>query len=406
MNKNSQFLKVIRDCVHGNIVFNKKIFIDLIDCIEFQRLHKISQLGGTFIAFPTAKHTRFSHSLGTYFVTREIINNIKNMSLTEYEKDVVMISALLHDLGHGPFSHAFELMYPYDHEGYSVKIITDKTEINQVLNAYHPNIVADIAAVINKKHPNKVMVQLVSSQLDADRLDYLKRDSFFTGVSYSNMDLFWLIKNMEIVDHQIVFNYKAVINIEQYLLARYNMFNSVYLYPTCNAYELTIKNIVDRLKFLYKEKYQFKTDIRTIIGLIKEDPLLTTDQYLKLNDHQMLSLIAQFEYEDDTILARLSKMLSSRKLLKLVSKKEYQNFLANCNAKKIAGEFFSAAFSNNVFAYKSFGIKSSQSIIIKTENNNLELLEDYSKTAKVIQSLQKTKTTYYICKEILNDKSN
>ncbi len=405
MNKSDKFLKVIRDSVHGNIVFNKKIFIDLINCSEFQRLHRISQLGGTFVAFPTANHTRFSHCLGTYFVTREIINNIKNITLNEYEKDVVMISALLHDLGHGPFSHAFELMYPYDHEEYSIKIILENTEINQVLNNYHPQIAKDVADVIGKKHPNKIMVQLVSSQLDADRLDYLKRDAFFTGVSYANIDLFWLIKNMEIINKKITFNYKAATNIEQYLLARFNMFNSVYLYSSCNAYELMIRNIINRLRFLYKNNYQFSTDI-TIINELIQGKKLTTAQYLKLNDYQMLCTIDRLVFEKDEILSKLSKMLTARKLFKSVPKKEYENFLIKCEKENIDGKFFSAIFSNEIYAYKSFSMLSSQSIIIKTENNDLKLLEEYSNTAKVIQSLEKKTTTYYISQEVYNDKRN
>ncbi len=401
--KTKPFFKAIRDAVHGNIVFEQKIFIDLINTSEFQRLHKISQLGGTFIAFPTANHTRFSHSLGTYFVTREIIKNIKNNNLNDYQQTVVMIAALLHDIGHGPFSHAFELMYPISHEEHSVKIISGNTEINQILNRFSPQLAKDVANVISKKHNNKIMVQLVSSQLDADRLDYLKRDSFFTGVSYSKVDLFWLIKNMEIINDQIVFNYKAVMNIEQYLLSRFNMFQSVYLYDACNAYELMIKNIIDRLRYLSRKKYSFTTNINLIKGLLKTNPILSTEEYLKLNDHQMLTLINEFISEKDDVLSKLSKMLVNRKLFKATTKENYNDFLKQCSEKDIDGKFFSSKFSSNVFAYKSYAMESSQAIVIKTENNELKLLEQYSSIAKILQTLKKKKITYFIYPEVLHD---
>jgi len=190
----------IRDAIHKNININEPIIKELIASKEFQRLRGISQLAGAQVAFPSATHTRFTHSLGVYHVLNRVFAEVFGAKLiSKKEQLIVKIAGLLHDIGHGPFSHTFEKIlnlnedknYQFNHEFYTCAIISDeKTEINQILKKYHINInsVINIIKKDQSKCP-KYQIQLISSQLDCDRIDYLIRDGYFTGVSYGAIDL-------------------------------------------------------------------------------------------------------------------------------------------------------------------------------------------------------------------------
>lgn len=206
--------KVFRDPVHDYIHIQDSIILKLIDTVEFQRLRRIRQLGTSSYTFHGAEHSRFNHSLGVYEITRRIINNfVRNYPSLEAgdglwddnERLVALCAALLHDIGHGPFSHTFEGIFDTDHEIVTQKIImSPDTEINHVLKLMGDDFPEKVASVINKTYPNQQVVQLISSQIDADRMDYLIRDAYYAGVSYGAFDITRILRVIRPFNNQIV----------------------------------------------------------------------------------------------------------------------------------------------------------------------------------------------------------
>ncbi|WP_317950591.1 HD domain-containing protein, partial [Rossellomorea marisflavi] len=178
--------KVFKDPVHRYVHVKDRVIWDLIGTKEFQRLRRIRQLGTTYLTFHGAEHSRFNHSLGVYEIIRRIIDDVfaGRPEWSDDERLLSLCAALLHDLGHGPFSHSFEKVFHMDHEHFTQAIILGDTEVNQVLRKVAKNFPKHVAEVIAKTYKNKLVVSLISSQIDADRMDYLQRDAYFTGVSY------------------------------------------------------------------------------------------------------------------------------------------------------------------------------------------------------------------------------
>ncbi len=184
--------KVFKDPVHEYIYVQDEMIWDLINTKEFQRLRRIRQLGTTYMTFHGAEHSRFSHSLGVYEITRKIISQFERNRYRDWpveERMLCLCAALLHDVGHGPFSHSIEPIFHVDHEEWTCQIILGDTEINQVLRRAGDHFPNQVASVIRKTYDRSIVVQLISSQLDADRMDYLLRDAYFTGASYGKFDL-------------------------------------------------------------------------------------------------------------------------------------------------------------------------------------------------------------------------
>ena len=248
-------VKVMRDPIHGYIHVDEQVIWDCINAKEFQRLRRIHQLGGDFQVYHTAEHTRFSHSLGVYEIVRRMVGEIPHLkeSLNEYEKVTAMLAGLLHDIGHGPFSHAFEGISALKHEEYTVKIILENSEIHHILEAVDPNLPKDVASIITYQHPKECMNQLVSGQLDADRMDYLLRDAYFTGTSYGNFDLERILRTIRMVDGRIVVKESGIHSVEDYIMARYHMYWQVYLHPVARSYEAFVKQSLCLHRF-YQEK--------------------------------------------------------------------------------------------------------------------------------------------------------
>ena len=197
--------KVFRDPLYGNITIEYKLIWDLIDTREVQRLRRIRQLSGVSMVFHTAEHSRFTHALGTYYIAMRMVNEVMdlNKTFTDYEKIVFLCAALLHDVGHGPYSHAFEHVFGIKHELITIDMIeNENTEINKVLAKY-PMLASDIAGIIRHDGKFPLIESLITSQLDVDRLDYLNRDAEFTGATYGVVDVDRLIRVMRIVEGQI-----------------------------------------------------------------------------------------------------------------------------------------------------------------------------------------------------------
>lgn len=296
----------IKDVIHGEIeIFDPQI-ISLIHTKEFQRLRKIKQLGLTNLIFPSAEHTRYAHSVGVYRILEMILAKFEvkeQIFFSSFEKKCLLIAGLLHDLGHGPLSHAAENFFNYSHEDYTIKIIKyQEGGIYQIL-AKEPELIDGVTALIAKKHKNKALNSLLSSSLDADRMDYLVRDSYYTGAVYGKIDLERIIDGFEYHDKKIVIAEKMIHTMEDFILSRYHMFVQVYLNPKSIYYELLIKKILERVFLLYSQDFQFKSDISILLDLTETE--INIGDYLLINDYNFLSLINQLQHEDDYVLNKL-----------------------------------------------------------------------------------------------------
>ena len=231
--------KVFRDPVHDYIHVNDQLIMDLINSREFQRLRRIKQLGTAQYTFHGAEHSRFSHSLGVYELTRKMINNFQRHYSDVWDDQyrlVTLCAALLHDIGHGPFSHTFEKVFDTDHEQFTIDIILQEgTEVHHILRQVSDDFPNQVASVITGEHPNPQVVQLISSQIDADRMDYLLRDAYFTGATYGAFDLARIMRVMKPYEGGIAFSHRGMHAVEDYILCRYQMYMQVYFHPASST---------------------------------------------------------------------------------------------------------------------------------------------------------------------------
>lgn len=330
--------KVFRDPVHDYIHIRDEIILALINTREFQRLRRIRQLGTSSYIFHGAEHSRFSHSLGVYEITRRIINNfVRNFPVSDEHPDqwddreriVALCAALLHDIGHGPFSHTFEGIFNTDHEAMTRAIImSPETEVNAILRGFDEHLPEKVASVIDHTYHNEQVIQLISSQIDADRMDYLLRDAYFAGVSYGTYDLTRILRVIRPQDYQIYFDFSGMHAVEDYVVSRYQMYMQVYFHPVSRGMEELLSNLLDRAKYCYENKPE---EMKTPINLLK--PFLENDwgliDYLYLDDQVLGSYINQWQMEDDPILSDLAYRFMNRHPLKsmLVSEENRQELI-------------------------------------------------------------------------------
>ena len=319
--------RVFRDPIHRYIHIYHLPFWQLINTKEMQRLRRIHQLGGTHQVYQTAEHTRFPHSLGVYEVVRRMLElETFQGQLNDYERLSVLCAALLHDVGHGPFSHSFEHVFAVSHEDFTRRIILDPdTEVNQVLASYHPKLPEDVASIIEKTHPNPLLIQLVSSQIDGDRMDYLLRDSYFTGTSYGNFDMERILRTLRVKNKQIVFKESGVQAIEDYILARYHMYWQVYYHPTTRSYERLLILIFRRIRDLYQQGYPFENPMPYLMPFIAGEDV-SVEAYLKMDESCLLYYFSLLEETKDAILSDLCTRFLSRKLFKYRNLKDESDY--------------------------------------------------------------------------------
>ena len=309
--------KVFSDPVYGYVHVFDKLIWDLIQTKEVQRLRRIKQLGGTYMVFHTAEHSRFSHSLGVYEMARKIIRALMYCGtvLEEEERLLVLSAALLHDLGHGPFSHSFESVFNVRHELFTERIIMEDTEVNQVLESYQKGFATKVRDVINKTYENPLVINIISSQLDADRLDYLLRDAYFTGAPYGEIDVERILRTMRVVNNKIVYKVSGMHAIEDYLMSRYQMYWQVYLHSTGRSFDLVIQNMLRRVRELVLSGYQFRHPIGALADLFLEKDL-SVETYLKFDDATISHYASLFVEEEDEILSDFADRFIHRRLLK------------------------------------------------------------------------------------------
>ena len=320
--------KVLKDPVHSYIHIHYEVIWNCLDSKEFQRLRRIRQLGGDFQVYPTAEHSRFSHSLGVYEIVRRMVTEVKSLcvELTEYEKVCVMLAGLLHDVGHGPFSHAFEHVTNHSHEEYTAKIILGNTELNAILRAVSEKLPQDIVSIIQHTHENDILNQIVSGQLDADRMDYLLRDSYFTATSYGQFDLERILRTMRVRKTPegrkvIVVKYTGIHSVEDYIMARYQMYWQVYYHPVARSYEAVFIQLFNRLKDIFKVDKDYFEDMKVLIPFLEKSEV-SVDEYFKLDENSLLYCCALIQDKEDKIAADLAKRLQNRRLFEYVDYNE------------------------------------------------------------------------------------
>ena len=307
--------KVLRDPVHGYIHVRLQVIWDVINSSWFQRLRRIRQLGGAFMVYHCAEHSRFEHSLGVYELVRRMVTEVTDISeaLDEREKVTVMLAALLHDVGHGPYSHAFEGVTDTSHEEFTCRIIEENTEITSILENCAEGLSKDVADVIRHKSRNPLLVQLISSQLDADRFDYLLRDAYFTGAKYGEYDLERILRVMRVTEgNQLVVKESGVYAVENYIMARYHMYWQVYYHPVARSYECILHMLFRRLKDV-GEKGLSENALSVFRPLIREGQI-NLDDYFCMDECSFgygFQCLCECE---DTILKDLAERLRDRRL--------------------------------------------------------------------------------------------
>jgi len=306
--------KVFKDPVHRYIHVRDKVIWDVIGTSEFQRLRRIRQLGTTYLVFHGAEHSRFHHSLGVYEIVRRIIDDgfSHRPEWNNEERLVTLCAALLHDLGHGPFSHAFEKVFNLDHEQFTQAILLGDTEVNAVLRRVAPDFPQKVADVIGKTYPDKLVVSLISSQIDADRMDYLQRDAYFTGVSYGHFDMERILRVMRPAEEQAVIKYSGMHAVEDYIMSRYQMYWQVYFHPVSRSAEVILTKILHRAKHLHDDGYIFKQEPTHFRSFF--DRTFELEDYIALDESILLTYFQIWMKEDDAILSDLCYRFINRRL--------------------------------------------------------------------------------------------
>ena len=370
--------KIINDPIYGFITLNSGIIISLINHPYFQRLRRISQLGLSYLVYPGAKHSRFQHAIGCMHLMTKAIYQIRKNGhiISDKEAEALKIAILLHDIGHGPFSHALEnsIAKGITHEELSIIFMK---KLNKEFNGK----LSIAIKIFNNTHPKKFLHQLVSSQLDMDRLDYLKRDSFFSGVVEGNIGTERIISMLNIVDDELVIEEKGIYSIEKFLVARRLMYWQVYLHKTVLASENMLLKVIKRANFLVKKNHSIFTT-ESLYFFLKNDYTtsdLESDPYklnifAQLDDYDIYTCLKYWASSDDFVLSNLSKRLINREILKIrivnepilekEKKKLIDKFSKENNCSKEESKYFIFSYKVNNITYESE--KSKINILMKS----------------------------------------
>ena len=386
--------KVLKDPVHSYIHIHYEVIWNCLDSKEFQRLRRIRQLGGDFQVYPTAEHSRFSHSLGVYEIVRRMVTEVKSLcvELTEYDKVCVMLAGLLHDVGHGPFSHAFENITNHSHEEYTAKIILGNTELNAILRNVSEKLPQDIVSIIQHTHENDILNQIVSGQLDADRMDYLLRDSYFTATSYGQFDLERILRTMRVRKTAegrkvIVVKYTGIHSVEDYIMARYQMYWQVYYHPVARSYEAVFIQLFNRLKDIFKVDKDYFEDMKVLIPFLEKSEV-SVEEYFKLDENSLLYCCALIQDKEDKIAADLARRLQNRNLFEYVDYDEenlaqIKNMLKENNLDE---RYYLKIESIEASVYSPY---KGRKILIEKLNGDIVALE---KASTIVESITKGQT--------------
>ena len=396
-------LKILNDPIYGFIRIPNSLIFDIIEHPSFQRLRRVSQMGFSNLVYPGANHTRFHHALGCLHLMQKTVNvlRVKGISISEQEENALYIAILLHDIGHGAFSHALEhsIVTGISHEEISLKYMH---QLNRQFDGQ-----LDLAiSVFNGEYHRKFLHQLITSQLDIDRLDYLKRDSFYTGVAEGNISSDRLIAMINVVDNELVIEKKGIYSVEKFLIARRLMYWQVYLHKTSLVAEYMLVNILTRAKELANQGVELFCSSSLKFFLYQKTDKNNFDNkvlnlFSELDDYDVLSAIKEWTNHSDKILSKLSLMIVNRNLLKIkMFDEEVSNdHLSNTTSKflkisKISEEeakyfVFRGKISNQAY-------NKNQPIKIASKNGTIEDIVNASDQLN-LQALSKPVNKYFLC---------
>jgi len=403
--------KIINDPVFGFINIRSEIVFDLIEHPYFQRLRRIKQLGLSYLVYPGANHTRFEHALGALHLMRSAIAilRLKGQEISDEEADAVTIAILLHDIGHGPFSHALEntVVQGIPHEKISLLLMEE-------LNRQFEGKLGLAISIFTDQYDRHFLHQLVSSQLDMDRLDYLSRDSFFSGVSEGVISSERIIKMLHVKNDELVVEYKGIYSVENFLIARRLMYWQVYLHKTVLSAEYLLINVLARAREIAVSGTElFATPVlKVFLGneitlddftfnrFVDGRPVL--ELFASLDDNDILASIKEWQNHPDSILSYLSRCIINRRLFKIkISKKPISEQKIAILKEKICSHF---NVSNEQLHYflisdtitnSAYNKVSSDKINVLFKNNKVSDIADASDINLSVFS--ETVRKYFIC---------
>jgi len=397
-------LKIVNDPIYGFITIPSTLIFDLLEHPYFQRLRRISQMGMSYLVYPGAHHTRFHHALGAMFLMQKAINTLrlKGIVISETEEEALNTAILLHDIGHGPFSHAMEhsIVENISHEHISLLFMEN-------LNKQFDNLLALAITIFKNEYHRKFLHQLISSQLDMDRLDYLRRDSFYTGVSEGAINSERLIAMLNVKDDSLVVEGKGIYSVEKFIVARRLMYWQVYLHKTGLVAEQLLTRVLKRAKELTQvgivlpasDSLSFFLKNHISLEDFSEEIL---DTFSKLDDYDIISAMKSWVNSEDFVLSNLSKMLLNRDLLKIKLKSKPFTSEKLIKKKNIVMETYKLSESEaSYFVFEG-------EISNQAYNMNKETINLLTKTGKVVdvakasdqlnlEALSKEVVKYYLC---------
>ena len=397
-------LKIFNDPIYGFITIPNTLIYDLIQHPYFQRLRRISQMGMSYLVYPGAHHTRFHHALGCMHIMQKAVQTLqfKGVAISEEEENALYIAILLHDIGHGPYSHAMEhsIVEEVHHEELSLLFM-------EQLNKEFDGKLALAIQVFKGEYHRKFMLQLISSQLDMDRMDYLKRDSFYSGVAEGNINSERLIQMMNVQDDYLVIEEKGIYSVEKFLVARRLMYWQAYLHKTSVVAELILTKILKRAKELTQkgivlpcsESLQFFMQNKISLSDFDKSVL---DKFSYLDDYDVMGAIKSWQFHDDFVLKSLCRMILNRDLLKIQMTDDKPNkenllaiknkyiYLAGISEKEADYFVFKGKLKNQAYS------KSSEPIRILKKDKTIEDVVEASDQLH-LKALSKPVTKYFIC---------
>lgn len=396
-------LKIINDPIYGFIHIPSTLVFDIIEHPYFQRLRRINQMGLSYLVFPGAKHTRFEHVLGCVFLMQKTVEMLrfKGIQISEKEAEGLYIAILLHDIGHGPFSHAMEhsIVEGISHEEISLLFMQ---ELNKVFNGKLDTAIA----IFQGTYPRKFMHQLISGQLDMDRADYLKRDSFYTGVAEGNINSERLISMLNVRNDELVVEEKGLYSVEKFLIARRLMYWQVYLHKTSVVAEQILIRLLNRAKELVKQGQELT--MSTALAFFVKNKISKNnfsqevlEMFALLDDTDIISAMKEWQFHPDVVLSKLSKMLLNRDLLKI---KVRLNDFEEQKIKRLQKLSIAKGVGEKDMKYFVFtGVMTNRAYnpgkeIIKILTKNGRVV-DLTKTSEAInlEPLSQVTERYYIC---------
>lgn len=397
-------LKILNDPIYGFITIPNPLIFDLIEHRYFQRLRRISQMGMSYLVYPGAHHTRFHHALGCMHLMQKAIQVLcfKGVEISEEEKEALLIAILLHDIGHGPFSHAMEhsIVDNVHHEEISLLLME---QLNEDFNGS-----LTLAIEIFKgNYPRKFMYQLISGQIDMDRADYLKRDSFYTGVAEGNINSERIITMLSVVNDELVIEEKGIYSVEKFLVARRLMYWQVYLHKTSLVAEQLLIRVLKRAKelTLQGKKLAASTALSFFIEneiTIEDFNSEVLDLFTRLDDYDIVSAMKEWINEEDFVLSNLCKMIINRDLLRIkIKNKKIAHKKIQTETQMLMEKYKISKEEASYFVFS--GEISNQAY--KTNSQNINILMKSGKIQDVVKAsdqlnlkaLSKPVTKYYIC---------